>query len=66
MKINLSNKSSLEPTQKLSFFTEENWQTEKANFTQNLEGIFSAKKDETFILVEDKKVHYLIGLGENP
>ena len=66
MKLNLSNKSSLEPTQKFSFFTEENWQTEKANFTQNLEGIFSAKKDETFILVEDKKVHFLIGLGENP
>jgi len=66
MKLNLSNKSSLEPTQKFSFFTEENWQTEKANFTQNLEGIFSAKKDEAFILVEDKKVHFLIGLGENP
>ena len=66
MKINLTNKSSQETKQKLSFFTQENWQTEKANFTQNLEGIFSAKKDETFILVEDQKVHFLIGLGENP
>ena len=66
MKINLSNKSSQEITQKFSFFTEENWQTEKSNFTQNLEGIFSVKKDETFILVEGEKVHFLVGLGENP
>ena len=66
MKINLTNKSNQETTQKFSFFTEENWQTEKANFTQNLEGIFSAKKDETFIIVEGEKVHFLIGLGENP
>ena len=66
MKINLTNKTNQELNQKFSFFTEENWQTEKANFNQNLEGIFSAKKDETFILVEDQKVHFLIGLGENP
>lgn len=66
MKINLTNKSSQEITQKFSFFTKEKWQTEKSNFTQNLEGIFSAKKDETFILVEDQKVHFLVGLGENP
>ncbi len=66
MKINLTHKSSEELNQKFSFFTEEKWQTEKANFNQNLEGIFSAKKDETFILVEDEKVQFLIGLGENP
>ena len=66
MKINLTHKSAQEINQKFSFFTEENWQTEKAHFNQNLEGIFSAKKDETFIVVEDEKVHFLIGLGENP
>ena len=66
MKINLTNKSAQEIKQKFSFFTEENWQTEKAHFNQNLEGIYSAKKDETFIVVEDEKVHFLIGLGENP
>ena len=66
MKINLTNKTKEELNQNFSFFTEEHWKTEKANFNQNLEGIFSAKKDETFILVEDQKFHFLIGLGENP
>ena len=66
MKINISHKSSQEVTQKFSFFTAEKWQTEKANFNKNLEGIFAAKKEETFILLEDEKIHFLIGLGENP
>ncbi|MDP2454008.1 MULTISPECIES: M17 family metallopeptidase [unclassified Kaistella] len=66
MKINLTNTSSIETTQKFTFFTEENWQTEKANFSQNFDGLFSAKKDETFILLENGTVHFLIGLGANP
>ena len=66
MKINLTNNSSTEITQKISFFTQEQWKTEKQNFSHNLAGIFSAKKDETFILLEENTVHFLIGLGENP
>ena len=66
MKINLTNSSSIETTQKFTFFSEENWQTEKANFSQNFDGLFSAKKDETFILLENGTVHFLIGLGANP
>lgn len=66
MTINLTNSSSIETTQKFTFCTEGNWQTEKANFSQNFDGLFSAKKDETFILLQDGVVHFLIGLGADP
>ena len=66
MNINLSNKPTKTIPQKFSFFTEEIWTTEKVNFAKNLEHNFSAKKNETFVLMEDDSVHYLIGLGENP
>lgn len=66
MKINLTNNSSTEITQKISFFTQEQWKSEKQNFSHNLAEIFFAKKDETFILLEENTVHFLIGLGENP
>ena len=66
MKINLTNHSTQEITQKFSFFSEENWNTEKHHFSNSLEEIFSAKKEETFILLEEETVHYLIGLGSKP
>ncbi len=66
MKINLTNNLTPSVQQNFSFFTDENWQTEKSNFAPNLDGIFSAKKDETFILLQDGAVHYLIGLGVEP
>jgi len=66
MQLNLKNNTATEITQKFSFFTEEIWKTEKQNFTSNLEGVFSAKKDETFILLEENAVHFLVGLGKNP
>lgn len=66
MNINLTNNSSKEIQQKFSFYTEDQWGTEKKNFTQNLEPLFTAKKNETFVLVEDQFIHYLIGLGKNP
>ena len=66
MKINLTGNSSNTIGQKFSFFTEEIWLQEKENFKENLNGFFSAKKDETFILLEENAAHYLIGLGSNP
>lgn len=66
MTINLTNSPSIETNQKFTFLTEEQWQTEKANFSQNFDGLFSAKKDETFILLQDGVVHFLIGLGADP
>lgn len=66
IQINLRNKPTNQITQKLSFFTENNWQTEKQNFAENLSEIFSAQKDETFILLEENTVHFLIGLGNEP
>lgn len=66
MKINLTGNSAKTIGQKFSFFTEEIWLHVKENFKENLNGLFSAKKDETFILVDENAVHYLIGLGSNP
>ena len=61
--INLSNKSPENIQQKFSFYTEEIWANEKQKFSKNLDTVFSAKKDETFILLDTDIVHYLIGLG---
>lgn len=66
MKINLTGNSSKTIGQKFSFFTEEIWLQEKEKFKENLNDLFSAKKDETFILLEENAVHYLIGFGSNP
>ncbi len=66
MTINLTNSPSILTNQKFTFLTEEQWQTEKANFSHNFDGLFSAKKDETFILLQDGIVHFLIGLGADP
>ena len=66
MTINLTNSPSIETNQKFTFLTEEQWQKEKANFSHNFDGLFSAKKDETFILLQDGLVHFLIGLGADP
>ena len=66
MKINLTGNSSNTIGQKFSFFTEESWIQEKDDFKEKLNGLFAAKKDETFILLEENSVHYLIGLGSKP
>ncbi|SFB72851.1 leucyl aminopeptidase family protein [Kaistella jeonii] len=66
MKINLINNSSKEINQKFSFFTEEQWQTEKENFSKNMKPLFSAKKNETFVIAEENSIQCLIGLGTNP
>lgn len=66
MNINLSNKNLKTVNQKFSFYTEEIWKKDKANFKQIPESHFSAKKNETFVLAEENSVHYLIGLGEKP
>jgi leucyl aminopeptidase len=66
IQINLKNNSSEAIKQQFSFFTSENWKTEKQNFSPNLEPLFSAKKNETFVIVEENLTHYLIGFGENP
>ena len=66
MKINLLRNSSKKISQKFSFFTEDQWEIERHNFNINLIDLFSGKKDETFILVDDVEVHFLIGLGDAP
>lgn len=66
MKINLTGNSSNTIGQKFSFFTQESWVQEKDDFKEKLNGLFTAKKDETFILLEENSVHYLIGLGSKP
>ena len=66
MNINLSNKNAADIQQKFSFFTEENWKTEKQNFNNNLESIFEAKKNETFVIASENEIQYLIGLGNQP
>ena len=64
--INLNNQELKAVSQKFSFFTEKQWEAEKDNFKDQLKSLFCAKKDETFILLEDEAVHYLIGLGAEP
>lgn len=66
MKINLHRNSSKKISQKFSFFTEQQWEIEKSNFKENLDQLFSATNNETFILVDDDVVHFLIGLGADP
>ena len=66
MNINISNISTESIQQKFSFYTEENWETEKQNFSKNLDAVFSAKKNETFVIAEENEIHYLIGLGTKP
>ena len=64
MNVNLTNKNATDIKQKFSFFTEENWKTEKQNFNNNLKNIFEAKKNETFLIAFENEIHYLIGLGD--
>ena len=66
IQINLSNKSPENISQKFSFYTEESWATEKQEFSKNLHAVFSAKKNETFVIAEDDTLHFLIGIGNNP
>lgn len=66
MTINISNKTAENYTQKFSFFTPEDWKTERQNFNNNLENIFEAKKNETFIIATENEIQYLIGLGNQP
>ena len=66
MKINVTPNSSQKIPQKFSFFTEESWNGEKEKYGDGLEGLFSGKKQETFILLEDDSVNFLIGLGKKP
>ncbi len=66
MNINLSQTSSSEIAQKFSFFTESQWESEKGKFSNNLDGIFSGKSEESFIILEENTIHYLIGLGIDP
>lgn len=64
--INITNKSPEKVQQKFTFYTEEIWENEKGKFNKNLEAVFSAKKNETFVIAEDDEIHYLIGLGKTP
>ena len=66
MNINITNKNTTAVSQKFSFFTEDLWENEKQNFNKNLDLLFTGKKNETFVIVEENEVHYLIGLGINP
>ncbi len=64
IKTTLTNKTTKKITQQFSFYTEEMWKKEKKNFNRNLQNIFSAKKNETFIFADENIVTYFIGLGE--
>lgn len=66
MKLNLRKTSTSEIAQKFSFYTKSQWENEKGNYSENLNGIFSGKSDETFIILEENVIHYLIGLGKDP
>ena len=48
--INLSNQEIKSVSQKFSFFSEKQWEAQKDNFKGQLKSLFSAQKDETFIL----------------
>lgn len=52
--------------QQFLFFTEEMWKKNSKNFENSTGTFFSGKKNETFIIVYESEVTFLIGLGENP
>ena len=66
MKINLTSKAPKPINQKFSFYTEELWKKDKKNHGNNIDYLFSGKKNETFISVENDSINFLIGLGEKP
>ena len=66
MKINLTSKAPKTINQKFSFYTEELWKKDKKNHGNNIDSLFSGKKNETFISVENDSINFLIGLGEKP
>lgn len=66
MKIILTSKAPKTINQKFSFYTEELWKKDKKNYGNNIDSLFSGKKNETFISVENDSINFLIGLGEKP
>ncbi len=42
------------------------WEKEKSRFNKNVQHIFSAKKNETFVFAEENSVTFFIGLGKEP
>lgn len=63
--IKIFNKSDKSYEQHFILFTEEIWAKSKKNYIKTIQNFFSGKKNECFILTEDKSVSYLIGVGKN-
>ncbi len=63
-------KISRTPSQKIqqnfNFYTEEQWKNIRKKYENSTGSFFSAKKNESFIIVYESEVTFLIGLGENP
>lgn len=65
MTVFLTHQTFKSPTQVFSFFSESSWNKEKKQFPKTLGNFFSGKKKEFFVINEDHRVTYLIGLGND-
>ena len=64
-KINIQSKTNKNYSQIFEFFSEETWETKKDIFDKNTSLFFSGKKNETFVIIKDETIHFLIGIGKS-
>ena len=64
-KINIQSKTDKNYSQIFEFFSEETWETKKDIFDKNTSLFFSGKKNETFVIIKDETIHFLIGIGKS-
>ena len=62
--IKIFNKNNKKYTQVFNFFTEENWEKQKSNYTKNFQAFFSGKKAEFAVSTDDETTQYFIGIGK--
>lgn len=64
-KINIQSKTDKNYSQIFEFFSEETWESKKYIFDKNTSLFFSGKKNETFVIIKDETIHFLIGIGKS-
>lgn len=60
----LLNKRNKNYTQVFILFTEESWTENSKNYNKNISVLFSGKKNEVFIDVQEETITYFIGVGK--
>ena len=64
-KINIQSKTDKNYAQIFELFSEETWQTKKDIFDKNTSLYKKKKKNETFVIIKDETIHFLIGIGKS-